>query len=33
MFTPALFIIPKPWKKPRCPTTDEWIKKCNIYTQ
>jgi hypothetical protein len=27
MFIAALFIIAKPWKQPRCPTTDEWIKK------
>jgi hypothetical protein len=27
MFTAALFIIAKLWKQPRCPTTDEWIKK------
>jgi hypothetical protein len=26
-FTAALFIIAKLWKQPRCPTTDEWIKK------
>jgi hypothetical protein len=24
---PALFTIAKLWKQPRCPTTDEWIKK------
>jgi hypothetical protein len=23
----ALFTITKLWKQPRCPTTDEWIKK------
>jgi hypothetical protein len=23
----ALFAIAKLWKQPRCPTTDEWIKK------
>jgi hypothetical protein len=23
----ALFTIAKLWKPPRCPTTDEWIKK------
>jgi hypothetical protein len=23
----APFIIDKLWKQPRCPTTDEWIKK------
>jgi hypothetical protein len=26
-----LFTTAKLWKQPRCPTTDEWIKK--IYTQ
>ena len=23
----ALFIIPKTWKQPKCPPTEEWIKK------
>jgi hypothetical protein len=27
MFTAALLTIAKLWKQPRCPTTDEWIKK------
>ena len=27
MFIPALFIIPETWKQPKCPLTDEWIKK------
>jgi hypothetical protein len=27
MFIAALFTIAKLWKRPRCPTTDEWIKK------
>jgi hypothetical protein len=27
MFTEALFTVAKLWKQPRCPTTDEWIKK------
>jgi hypothetical protein len=27
MFTEALFTIAKLWKQPRCPTTDECIKK------
>jgi hypothetical protein len=27
MFLAALFTIAKLWKQPRCPTTDEWIKK------
>jgi hypothetical protein len=26
-FIADLFTIPKLWKQPRCPTTDEWIKK------
>ena len=33
MFIAALFTIARTWKQPRCPSTDEWIKKlwC-IYT-
>jgi hypothetical protein len=27
MFIAALFTLAKLWKQPRCPTTDEWIKK------
>ena len=27
MFTAALSAIAKTWKKPKCPLTDEWIKK------
>ena len=27
MFTEALFAIARMWKQPRCPLTDEWIKK------
>ena len=27
MFTAALFTIAGTWKQPRCPSTDEWIKK------
>jgi hypothetical protein len=27
LFIAALFIIAMLWKQPRCPTTDEWIKK------
>ena len=27
MFTAALFTIDRSWKQPRCPSTDEWIKK------
>ena len=33
MFTEALFTIARTWKQPRCPSTDEWIKKLQfIYT-
>ena len=33
MFIAALFTIAKTWKQPKCPSTEEWIKKvwC-IYT-
>ena len=27
MFTAALFTIAMIWKQPKCPSTDEWIKK------
>jgi hypothetical protein len=27
LFIAALFTIAKLWKQPRCPNTDEWIKK------
>ena len=27
MFTVALFTIAMTWRQPRCPSTDEWIKK------
>jgi hypothetical protein len=33
MFIAALFIIARSWKEPRCPSTEEWIKKLwYIYT-
>ena len=33
MFTAALFTITKMWKQPKCPSTEELIKKmCYIYT-
>ena len=33
MFTAALFTIRSTWKQPKCPSTDEWIKKMwHIYT-
>ena len=32
VFITALFTIPKRWKQPKCPSTDEWIKKmCLIH--
>ena len=32
-FIAALFTIARTWKQPRCPSTDEWIKKLwYIYT-
>ena len=35
MFTIALSTIAKTWKQPKCPSTDEWIKKmwyiCTMY--
>ena len=33
MFIAALFTIARTWKQPKCPLTDEWIKKkWHIYT-
>ena len=33
MFIAALFTIARIWKHPKCPSTDEWIKKMwHIYT-
>ena len=33
MFITALFTVAKTWKQPKCPSTDEWIKKMwYIYT-
>ena len=33
MFTAAVFTIARTWKQPKCPWTDEWIKKLwHIYT-
>ena len=33
MFIAALFSIARTWKQPRCPSTEEWIKKLwYIYT-
>ena len=33
VFIAALFTITRTWKQPRCPSTEEWIKKLwYIYT-
>ena len=33
MFFAALFTITRTWKQPKCPLSDEWIKKMwHIYT-
>ena len=33
MFIAPLFTIARTWKQPKCPTTEEWIKKMwYIYT-
>ena len=33
IFITALFTIARTWKQPKCPSTDEWIKKMwHIYT-
>ena len=33
IFIAALFTIARTWKQPKCPSTDEWIKKVwHIYT-
>jgi hypothetical protein len=31
MFIAALFTIVKLWKQPRCPSTDEWVRKYGVY--
>ena len=33
MFTAALYTVARAWKQPKCPLTDEWIKKMwHMYT-
>ena len=32
MFIAALFIIPRSWIEPRCPSTEEWMQK-NVVTE
>ena len=31
MFTGTLFTIARTWKQPKCPSTEEWIKRCGTY--
>ena len=33
MFIAALFIIAKTWEKPKCLSTNAWIKKFSIYIE
>ena len=34
LITAAVFTIARTWKRPKCPSTDEWIKKLwYIYTK
>ena len=32
MFIIALYTIAKMWKQPKCPLTEEWIKKMEYYS-
>ena len=32
MFSRAPFTTAKTWKQPKCPLTDEWMKKMWVYT-
>uniref|UniRef100_A0A8D1THZ5 DUF1725 domain-containing protein n=1 Tax=Sus scrofa TaxID=9823 RepID=A0A8D1THZ5_PIG len=32
MFIAALYTTAKTWKEPKCPSTEEWIKRWYIYT-
>ena len=33
MFIAALFVIARTWKQPKCPSTNEWIRRMwHIYT-
>ena len=33
MFIAAIFTIASTWQQPKCPSANEWIKKCQyIYT-
>ena len=33
LFAAALFTIARTWKQPRCPSAEEWVKKCGTHTQ
>ena len=34
MFSAALFTVARTWNQPKCPSTNEWIKKMwHIYTK
>ena len=34
MFSAAVFTTAKTWKQPKCPSTDDWVKKMwHIYTR
>ena len=30
VFSGALFTIARTWKQPKCPSTEEWIRRCGI---
>ena len=32
VFIAALFTVARTWMPPKCPSTDEWIKMCHIYS-
>ena len=33
MFTAALITIAKTWKQPKCPSTDDGLRRCGTYIQ
>ena len=33
MFIAALFTIARTWKQPRCPSAEEWLRRCDTYMQ
>ena len=33
MIIAVLFTIARAWKQPKCPSTDEWIRRCGTYIQ